>query len=190
MPAKSKRSPIRIIISIVILLVAGYYGLDLTKSGGSTSGGSTTDRSSDQPRSSRPDQSQPSGTGTQSSTSTPTISIAPTQRAIVGLAKSQRSGQMVELNARVVKLLDDDNDGSRHQRFLLAIDYTPSPIQTVLVAHNIDLAPRVPVNEGSVIRIYGQYEWNDRGGVLHWTHHDPGGRHAEGWIELDGTVYD
>ena len=184
MPTTSKRSPIRIIISIVILLVAGYYGLDLTKSGGSSSGGSSTGTSTDQPRSSRPDQSQ------RRETSTTTVSIAPTQRAIVGLAKSQRSGQMVELNARVVKLLDDDNDGSRHQRFLLAIDYTPSPIQTVLVAHNIDLAPRVPLTEGSVIRIYGQYEWNDRGGVLHWTHHDPGGRHAEGWIELDGTVYD
>ncbi len=100
---------------------------------------------------------------------------------------------MVECSARVVKVLEDDNDGARHQRFLLAIERgagSDSGSDTVLVAHNIDLAPRVPLQAGDTVTIFGQYEWNDRGGVLHWTHHDPGGRHAEGWIEHKGTRYD
>jgi hypothetical protein len=180
MASKSKRSPLRIVISIVIILIAGYFGIDLT------TGSNTNNQQVSNPAPQQSPASNPSITESNRSSS----SIADTQRALVGLAQAQRSGQMVEFRARVVKVLTDDNDGSRHQRFLLAIDYEPSPTNSVLVAHNIDLAPRVPVEEGSIIRIYGQYEWNDRGGVLHWTHHDPAGRHADGWIELEGIRYD
>ena len=166
MASKSKRSPIRILISIVILLVAGYFGIDLT-----TSGSGSGDTGSKQSISTQTQRPSPAPTSQQSSGQ----SVAASQRALVGLAKAERSGQMVELEARVVKTLPDDNEGSRHQRFIIAIDYTPSPTDSVLIAHNIDLAPRVPLEEGDIVRIYGQYEWNDRGGVLHWTHHDPAG---------------
>jgi hypothetical protein len=115
---------------------------------------------------------------------------AKTQRELVILAKSKQSGVIVQLDARVVKTLPDDIDGDQHQRFIIAIDHMPSSISTVLIAHNIDLAPRLPVERGSIVRLFGQYEWNERGGLLHWTHHDPGGRHADGWIELDGQRYD
>ena len=62
--------------------------------------------------------------------------------------------------------------------------------RTVLVSHNIDLAPRVPAEEGDVILVRGQYEWNDRGGVLHWTHHDPKDWREGGWIEFEGERYE
>jgi len=96
------------------------------------------------------------------------------------------SGFMVTVAGKVVKLLSDDRDGSRHQRFLLRIDAGP----TLLVAHNIDLAGRVPLDPGDRLLLRGQYEWNDRGGVLHWTHRDPDGDHAGGWIEVDGRRID
>lgn len=182
MATKSKLSPGRIILSIIILLVAAYFGVDLTNS----TDGPPLNPSVAQSNAT----TQQSAQSASSTKSKQTQSIANSQRELVSLAKSQRLGQMVEFRARVVKILNDDNEGSRHQRFLLAVDYEPSPTDSILVAHNIDLAPRVPVEEGSVIRIYGQYEWNDRGGVIHWTHHDPRGRHAEGWIELDGIRYD
>lgn len=169
-----KKKVIHILVYVGVAIVAAYFGIDLTNSPNSASNNQTQ----------RPAQSEPQTSASQAQ------SVADSQRALVELARSQRSGQMVEMHARVAKLLPDDNDGSRHQRFLLAIDYEPSPTDSVLVAHNIDLAPRVPVEEGSIIRVFGQYEWNDRGGVLHWTHHDPRGRHAEGWIELDGVRYD
>lgn len=85
----------------------------------------------------------------------------------------------------VIKNLKDDTKGSQHQKFLIRL----APDITLLVAHNIDLAPRAPINEGDKITIKGRYEWNNRGGVLHWTHHDPKGRKESGWIYAGGQYY-
>jgi hypothetical protein len=97
-----------------------------------------------------------------------------------------RSGSQVNGSGTVVSVLSDDNDGSRHQRFILEV----SAGRTVLIAHNIDLAPRVrSLSEGDIVSFFGQYESNDRGGVIHWTHKDPQGRHVDGWLEHDGQRY-
>lgn len=86
----------------------------------------------------------------------------------------------------VTRVLKDDLDGSRHQRFILRLDSG----QTLLVAHNIDLAPRVEnLSSGDSVEFFGEYEWNSKGGVIHWTHHDPGGRHVAGWIKHQGRTY-
>ncbi|WP_372877123.1 DUF3465 domain-containing protein [Spongiibacter marinus] len=93
----------------------------------------------------------------------------------------QLSGQGV-----VEKLLSDDLDGSRHQRFILRL----ASGQTLLVAHNIDLAPRInDLKVGDMVAFYGEYEWNQRGGVIHWTHHDPRGKHPHGWLKHRGVTY-
>ena len=101
--------------------------------------------------------------------------------------RTQRSDVMVRDSGRVVRVLADDNEGSRHQRFIVEIESG----LTVLIAHNIDLAPRVAgVKPGDIVRFNGEYEWNDRGGVIHWTHHDPRGRRSGGWIEHGGRIFE
>jgi len=86
----------------------------------------------------------------------------------------------------VTRVLADDNEGSRHQRFLLRLKSG----QTVLIAHNIDVAPRVTdLRPGDNVAFSGEYEWNERGGVVHWTHKDPSGNHVPGWLRFDGKVY-
>ncbi|UTF51364.1 DUF3465 domain-containing protein [Desulfomicrobium sp. ZS1] len=98
----------------------------------------------------------------------------------------QKSGVQVQGEGIVSKILADDSDGSRHQRFILTL---PSG-QTLLVAHNIDLAPPVAsLKVGDSVAFNGVYEWNAKGGVIHWTHHDPAGRHEVGWLRHAGQTY-
>lgn len=106
--------------------------------------------------------------------------------AIVAAYEDRRSGVLVQGQGMVSRVLADDNEGSRHQRFVLSIDNQ----HTVLVAHNIDLAPRVSgLKVGDSVEFQGQYEWNERGGVIHWTHHDPQGNHPGGWLKVAGQTY-
>lgn len=92
----------------------------------------------------------------------------------------------VEGQGVVRRVLSDDNDGNRHQRFIVAL----ASGQTLLIAHNIDLAPRVVgLRERDVVSFSGKYEWNPEGGVIHWTHRDPSKRHPAGWIKHNGKLY-
>lgn len=132
--------------------------------------------------------------------STPPTSRQPTSReaatatepatrqdgAVEAAFAAQRSNVQMEVQGTIKRVLSDDNDGSRHQRFIVEL---PSG-HTVLVAHNIDLAPRIDaLRAGDAVTVYGEYEWNAQGGVLHWTHRDPDGAHVAGWIKLHGRTY-
>lgn len=98
----------------------------------------------------------------------------------------RRTDYQVAGSGTVTRILPDDNDGSRHQRFVIELDSG----QTLMIAHNIDLAPRIEDLEvGDRVAFFGEYEWNSRGGVIHWTHYDPQGRHVAGWLEKDGRRY-
>lgn len=99
---------------------------------------------------------------------------------------NRQSDVQVKGSGRVIKVLRDDRDGSRHQRFILELGSG----QTLLISHNIDLAPRISgLGTGDVVEFYGEYEWNPQGGVVHWTHHDPSGRHVGGWLKHEGNIY-
>ncbi|HQR50225.1 MAG TPA: DUF3465 domain-containing protein [Methylophilaceae bacterium] len=105
----------------------------------------------------------------------------------IAVAFEQRqSNVQVEGGGTVSRILGDDVNGSRHQRFIVRL----ANGQTLLLAHNIDLAPRVDgLSEGDRVSFYGEYEWNAKGGVIHWTHHDPAGQHAAGWVRHNGKTY-
>ncbi|QOY53403.1 DUF3465 domain-containing protein [Candidatus Sulfurimonas baltica] len=97
------------------------------------------------------------------------------------------AGTQMCSSGTVVKLLSDDNKGSRHQRFIIKL----SSGQTLLIAHNIDLAPKVSsLKKGGFIKFCGEHESNAKGGVVHWTHHDPNKRHVGGWLEYNGQRYE
>ena len=100
--------------------------------------------------------------------------------------ENEQSDIQVEGEGTVWKTLPDDNKGTRHQRFILKL----SSGQTLLVAHNIDLADKIKgLKKGDKVAFYGEYEWSEQGGVIHWTHHDPSARHTDGWLKHDGRLY-
>ena len=109
-----------------------------------------------------------------------------TDATVQNAYNNRQSDAQVQGEGTVTKILRDDLEGSRHQRFILML----STGQTLLIAHNIDLAPRIDrLRTGDTVEFYGEYEWNSKGGVIHWTHHDPGGRHIGGWLKHDGKTY-
>lgn len=100
--------------------------------------------------------------------------------------KNRQSDVQVQGKGKVIKVLPDDNIGSRHQKFIVRLNAQ----QTVLIAHNIDLAPRVKnIQKGDTIHFYGEYEWSEKGGVIHWTHKDPQNQHPHGWLKHNNTIY-
>jgi hypothetical protein len=115
-----------------------------------------------------------------------TRTLSGSDEALARAFEQHTSHVQVEGEGVIRRVLSDDNNGSRHQRFIVAL----SSGQTILIAHNIDLAPRVVgLREGDIVSFSGEYEWNAEGGVIHWTHRDSSKRHPPGWIRHNGEVY-
>jgi uncharacterized protein DUF3465 len=107
-------------------------------------------------------------------------------RTLEAAFEQHRRNVEVQGVGRVVRILADDREGIEHQKFILQL----ASGQELLVAHNTDLAGRVEgLRKGDTVEFRGEYEWNPQGGVLHWTHRDPGGRHPDGWLKHDGRDY-
>lgn len=96
------------------------------------------------------------------------------------------TGSWIEVSGFVTRLLpDDDDDDSRHQRFVIDIGTRT----TLLIAHNVDLAERIPIGMGDRVQVRGMFEWNDLGGLVHWTHHDPLGIEDGGYVRYRRREY-
>ncbi|MBK9387801.1 MAG: DUF3465 domain-containing protein [Planctomycetes bacterium] len=165
-PTASKHpSTSRGLVGLVLALLGGlgYLGRDLVlPSDTRSSGASVEDRPS---RTTRADEGE---------------------RAILDAFAAKRSNLLVEVRGRVKRKLADDTEGSPHQKWILTL----AGGHTVLVAHNLDLAPRVPLEAGDELLVRGEYEYSREGGVLHWTHDDPARKHPGGWVELRGQRYE
>ena len=94
-------------------------------------------------------------------------------------------GDWIEARGQVRRLLSGGSGGERHQRFVVAVGSG----QTLLIAHNLDIAERVPLGLGDRVKVRGIYEFNDEGGVVHFTHRDPHGEEAGGWVEFRKKRY-
>jgi hypothetical protein len=133
-----------------------------------------------------PDNSTPSGlTVSEADTS---LDLQRIPESVLAEAFSNKTSNLqVLVRGKVSRFLADDTEGDKHQRMIVELENG----QTLLVAHNIDLAPRVPEAAlGHVVYLYGEYEWNEEGGVVHWTHKDPSHSHVDGWIQWQGARFE
>lgn len=178
------------LIVVIVVIIASFFGVDLgldnqKNQSAEQSKESTQNNSQFKSTTDSPQATQGSSTGQSTYHSNP-------QSAQNGLSiirdafDHQKSNVQVEASGRVKAILKDDNEGLRHQKFILSLDNG----LTVLVAHNIDLAPRIEnLSKGDEVQFYGEYEYSEQGGVIHWTHRDPQNRHISGWLKHQGKTY-
>ncbi len=100
------------------------------------------------------------------------------------LYASHQSGLWTSVSGVVVTVLPDTQGQYRHQRFIVRCGNG----HTVLIVNDIDIGQRVPVVPGARVVVHGQFIWDSQGGLLHFTHHDPGGG-SGGWILYRGKLY-
>ena len=86
----------------------------------------------------------------------------------------------------VTKILADDTSGSKHQKFILQL----ASGQTLLISHNIVISTKIDtLSINDSIEFYGEYVWNSKGGLVHWTHHDPKREHIDGYLKYQNITY-
>ncbi len=109
-----------------------------------------------------------------------------TNESEVAAAQSNRASHVqVTCTLPVKRMLRPDDKGEKHEKFLLQL----SNGSTILVAHNVSRAPSVPVEAGDIVTVHGEYIWNNKGGVIHWTHASDTPRHEGGYIDFKGQRY-
>jgi hypothetical protein len=80
--------------------------------------------------------------------------------------------------------------GSNTHAMHEAFDVRSDDGHTVEIVDNVKLAPRVPVAVGDRIGVCGELIPDaSHGPLVHWTHHDPANRHADGYIDFAGRRY-
>ena len=58
------------------------------------------------------------------------------------------------------------------------------------VVQNLRCSPQVPVHPGDGVTLHGELVPDgSHGPLMHWTHHDPSGRHEDGWVIDEGKRY-
>jgi Protein of unknown function (DUF3465) len=159
-------------LAFAVVLLCGYLVFTRTRA---------TPHSAAAPVPSSPAETTPAASGP--AAASPLVDDASIANAIATHAREVR----VDASGVVSRILPDDREGERHQRIIVRL---PSGT-TVLIAHNIDIAPRIEgLRTGAPIAFEGEYVWNPQGGVVHWTHHDPSGRHKTGFVKYDGHLYE
>ena len=100
-----------------------------------------------------------------------------------------RTGAEVTVEGRVLRVLStSDGESGMHQRFVVAVKSSKYE-QDVLIADNVSIARAAPVRAGDDVTVRGELAIDPSGPVIHWTHHDPRGRHEAGFIRDNGVMY-
>lgn len=113
---------------------------------------------------------------------------APDDAAVCSAYDGQRSGVEVVADGEVGRVLGvrPGREGA-HEGFLLRL--SSGCRLTVRVETNTDFTGDIPLRQGDRVSVKGEYEYYERGGVIHWTHRDPRGHHANGYVDVHGTMY-
>jgi hypothetical protein len=118
----------------------------------------------------------------------PQASVTSDNAAAQRAFEHHTDGVELTISGTVDRALSDlSGPSGPHERFIVLLADVK---MTVLIEHNLSIAPRVPVEVGEGIVVHGEYVWNAQGGLVHFTHHDPDRSHEGGYVLYAGRRYD
>jgi len=113
----------------------------------------------------------------------------PDNAAALSDIASGRGGREVLVQGTVERVFRPSyGPDGEHEQFLIGIS-SAGQRADIFVAHNVGIAPYVPLRTGDDVTVKGDLEIDAAGPVIHWTHHDPAFRHEAGFIEVHGRLY-
>jgi hypothetical protein len=116
-------------------------------------------------------------------------SQSPDNAAVCSAYTAGRSHVEVIADGTVTRVLGvQPGRVSPHEGFLFRLGSGCSVI--VRVEANADFTGPIPLAPGQHVLVKGEYEYYPLGGVIHWTHRDPRGRHEGGYITTGGRIYE
>lgn len=114
---------------------------------------------------------------------------APNDAAVCDAFRAGRSHVEVVADGTVTRMLGvAPGRVSPHEGFLMQLATGCRVV--VRVEANTDFTGTFPLARGDRVVVKGEYEYYPIGGVIHWTHRDPRGRHEGGYIETGGKTYE
>ncbi|MGA8534028.1 MAG: DUF3465 domain-containing protein [Candidatus Tumulicola sp.] len=113
---------------------------------------------------------------------------APNDAAVCDAFRAGQSHREVVADGRVERVLGvAAGRVSPHEGFLMRLNSGCDVV--VRVEANTDFTGTFPLAAGDRVVVKGEYEFYPGGGVIHWTHRDPRGRHEDGYVEAGGRTY-
>lgn len=101
---------------------------------------------------------------------------------------SQGSRQEVLARGTIAGMLGEAQGRSGvHEGYMVQLDGRCDLL--VRIETNVGITGPIPLHRGEPVIIKGEYEYTATGGVIHWTHHDPSGRHVNGYVQAAGKFY-
>ena len=101
---------------------------------------------------------------------------------------SQSSGNEVLVSGHVVALLGTrESRSGKHEGYLVKLNKNCDLL--LKVETNTSITGPIPFTHDEPIVLKGVYVYDPLGGLIHWTHHDPSGRHMNGYVIAGGKSY-
>jgi hypothetical protein len=102
-------------------------------------------------------------------------------RSVMANHKGEKTQVLV--TGTITQIGKEDNSGLQHQKYNMKVDKDI----TLQIVSNLEFG-RIPLVVGKVTTVCGEFLRVGQG-MVHWTHFDPHGPHADGYTIVDGVLY-
>jgi hypothetical protein len=110
--------------------------------------------------------------------------------AVFDAWRAARSRVEVTASGSVARVLGQrEGPSGMHEGFLLHLRGGAGRGLTVRVEDNTDITGPIPLRAGDDVVVRGEYIYDSRGGIIHYTHRDPRARHPAGYVRVNGRIY-